>query len=412
MRQQIDQESLPPASGAISPSPRRFSVEVKEGGREILQSLVPDWTRLCNETGDEIFYRPEWIRCYLNAFAPDSAIVAITVWAEDQLRGLLPLVREPVRVSGLPVTRLTIPANLHTFRTGPAICCGDEGNLVLESLWKAMKTVPNWDMFDVSQVLDHSGVDRLFALAAGDGFPVTRKRTSQTLYLRVDGSADTAKPWIPELRSKFRSHLRRTRRQLEEQGKLEIKHFQVADPTALHAFYDLEGSGWKGAEGTAIKCDPRIRQFYDSIAAAAAEHDYLSIDLLELGGKAIAGHLGFNNRGHYCLVKAGYDETFRRYGPGQLLVNEILAQYRERRLHRFDFVGPATWDESRWASQRRTNYRVFIFRNNWYGHLLHTIRISARDSILRIAGKYDDESRPMELKSKPQGSEKEAGAEG
>ena len=83
------------------------------------------------------------------------------------------------------------------------------------------------------------------------------------------------------------------------------------------------------------------------------------------------GHFGFNLRGRYFLAKAGYDEAFRRHGPGQLLVNEILSQTRERGLREFDFVGPATWDESRWASARRTNYRVFIFRKSLYGALLY-----------------------------------------
>jgi hypothetical protein len=88
-------------------------------------------------------------------------------------------------------------------------------------------------------------------------------------------------------------------------------------------------------------------------------------------------------------------------------VNEVLSETPQRGLHEFDFVGPATWDESRWASERRTNYRVFIFRKNWYGSLLHAVRIYARDKIRRLIGDHADESAPLELKSKPQGSEKE-----
>jgi CelD/BcsL family acetyltransferase involved in cellulose biosynthesis len=171
----------------------------------------------------------------------------------------------------------------------------------------------------------------------------------------------------------------------------------------------LEASGWKGAEGTAIKCHPATRQFYDAVAQAAARDGYLSLDFLELNGKPIAGHFGFNLRGRYFLAKAGYDEAFRRHGPGQLLVNEILNQTHERGLREFDFVGPATWDESRWASARRTNYRVFIFRKSLYGALLYAARIASRDIVRKLLGRQEDESAPLELKSKPQGSEKEDG---
>lgn len=190
-----------------------------------------------------------------------------------------------------------------------------------------------------------------------------------------------------------------------------MKHYNAADPEALEKFYALEASGWKGAEGTAIKCDARTRQFYDAVAQAAARDGYLSLDLLELNGRPIAGHFAFNLRGRYFLAKAGYNEAFRRHGPGQLLVNEILSQTPQRGLHEFDFVGPATWDESRWASARRNNYRVFIFRKGLYGVLLYAARIAARDTVRKLLGRHEDESAPLELKSKPQGSEKESGSE-
>ncbi len=281
---------------------------------------------------------------------------------------------------------------------------------MLNALWQATKALPRWDLIDVANVVEGSGLDRFVALAQIDRYRTARKRTSQTLYLPIGASSadKSASPWLAGTRPKFRSHLRRAKRQLEEQGTLELKHYGVTDPEALEKFYALEASGWKGAEGTAIKCHPSTRQFYDAIAQAAARDGYLSLDFLELNGKPIAGHFGFNLRGRYFLAKAAYDEVFRRHGPGQLLVNEILSQTPQCGLHEFDFVGPATWDESRWASARRTNYRVFIFRKSLYGALLYASRIASRDIVRKLLGRQEDESAPLELKSKPQGSEKES----
>jgi CelD/BcsL family acetyltransferase involved in cellulose biosynthesis len=301
------------------------------------------------------------------------------------------------------------------LRASLTVCPGEEGEAALKALWQAAKSLPHWNIIDVANVVEGSGLDRMLQLARSDGYRTARKRTSQTLYLPINASASDKPapqpPWLAGTRPKFRSHLRRAMRQLEEQGTLALTHFNSADPEALEKFYTLEASGWKGAEGTAINCDPRTRQFYDAIAHAAARDGYLSLDFLELNGKPIAGHFGFNLHGRYFLAKAGYDEAFRRYGPGQLLVHEILSQTPERGLREFDFVGPATWDESRWASARRTNYRVFIFRKSLYGALLHAVRISARDALRSLLGRRGDESMPLELKSKPQGSEKESGAD-
>jgi CelD/BcsL family acetyltransferase involved in cellulose biosynthesis len=396
----------------------QLSVRVQSGGQELVEQIAGEWRRLCDESGDEeVFYRPEWAQAYLHAFDPKAEVIVISAWAGERMRGILPLVRQRAFVSGFPVATLTIPANVHSLRASLTVCPGQEGQSALHALWQATKKLPRWDLIDVANVVDGNGLDRLVALAAADAYRTARKRTSQTLYLPIDASANSTSdkapqpPWLAGTRPKFRSHLRRARRQLEEQGTLELKHYSAADPEALKKFYDLEASGWKGTEGTAIQCHPSTRQFYDAVAQAAARDGYLSLDFLELNGKPIAGHFGFNLRGRYFLAKAGYDEAFRRHGPGQLLVNEILGQTPQRGLREFDFVGPATWDESRWASARRTNYRMFIFRKSLYGALLHAARISARDAVRKLMGSQEDESAPIELKSRPQGSDKEQDAE-
>src|SRR5579864_650146 len=399
---------------------KQLSVRVQRGGTELIEHIAVEWRRLCDESGDEeVFYRPEWAQAYLQAFEPKADVILISAWAGERLRGILPLVRRRIIVGGLPIVKLTLPANVHSLRASLTVCPGEEGAAVLNALWQGTKDLPRWDTLDVANVVEGSGLDRMVALAQTEGYRTARKRTSQTLYLPIAASAASSAPdkagaqppWLAGTRPKFRSHLRRAKRQLEEQGTLELKHYSAADPEALEKFYALEASGWKGAEGTAIKCDPHTRQFYDAVAQAAARDGYLSLDFLELSGKPIAGHFGFNLRGRYFLAKAGYHEAFRRHGPGQLLVNEILSQTPQRGLREFDFVGPATWDESRWASARRTNYRVFIFRKGWYGALLYAARISARDAVRKLLGRQEDESAPLELKSRPQGSEKDPDAE-
>jgi CelD/BcsL family acetyltransferase involved in cellulose biosynthesis len=403
----------------------KLSVRVQRGGRELVEQIAGEWRRLCDESGDEeVFYRPEWAQAYLHAFEPNADVVLISAWTGDKMRGILPLVRRRTIISGLPAVQLALPANVHSLRASLTVCPGEEGSTVLKALWQAAKNLPHWDVLDVTNVVEGSSLDRLVAAAQADGYRTARKRTSQTLYLPIAISSDASPipstseksaaqpPWLAGTRPKFRSHLRRAKRQLEEQGTLEVKHYSAADPEALKKFYALEASGWKGTEGTAIKCHPATRQFYDAVAQAAARDGYLSLDFLELNGKPIAGHFGFNLRGRYFLAKAGYDEAFRRHGPGQLLVNEILSQTLERELREFDFVGPATWDESRWASARRTNYRVFIFRKSLYGALLYAARIAARDIARKLLGRHEDESAPLERKSKPQGSEKESATDG
>jgi hypothetical protein len=87
-------------------------------------------------------------------------------------------------------------------------------------------------------------------------------------------------------------------------------------------------------------------------------------------------------------------------------VQEVRNQSRERGIGELDFVGPATWDESRWASQRRTHFQILIFRKGWCGFALHRVRTMARRVFRLVMRRRTDENAPLELKSQPQGSEK------
>src|ERR1051326_1098605 len=198
----------------------QLSVRVQRGGPELVEQIAGEWQQLCDESGDEeVFYRPEWAQAYLQAFEPKADVTLISVWAGERLRGILPLVRRRITMSGLPVVQLTLPANVHSLRASLTVCPGQEGEAALQAIWQAAKTLPRWDVIDVSNVVGGSGLDRLIALAQADDYPTARKRTSQTLYLPIGASSSdkaAQPPWLAGTRPKFRSHLRRAKRQLEE----------------------------------------------------------------------------------------------------------------------------------------------------------------------------------------------------
>ena len=239
---------------------QKLAVRVQSGGAELLEGLAGDWRRLCDESGDEeIFYRPEWIQAYLLAFAAQARITLFQPGLATGCAPCCPCCASAAGLAACPRVCLTVPANVYCFRIGLPVCPGEEGEAALRAVWQAVKELPGWNVIDVSNVLEGNGIDRLADLARADGFPVARKRTSQTLYLPIVArKSSSAKPdaqpaWLAGTRPKFRSHLRRAHRQLEEQGTLALKHSSSADPEALERFYELEASGWKGAEGTAIQ---------------------------------------------------------------------------------------------------------------------------------------------------------------
>ena len=356
---------------------RSVSVRVDRGGIGVIDALAAEWRRLCDASPTlEPFYRPEWVRASVRAFHPDADLLVLSAWTGTRLRGILPLMWQKGLRGRLSLRCLRFPDSIHVARTGLAHCGGEEGHEAVRALWEAMKRVRGWDVIDLPFVVEGNGFDELAACALADGFRTVRRYMWHSLHVSVGWSKDEHPWWMAWTRPKFRSNLRRVRGHLVRRGELTLHHVATADPSALEAFFAIEGSGWKRKEGTAIACDPSVRQFYEEIARAAAQSGYLSLDFLELNGTPIAGHFGLCLNGRYMVLKAGYDERYHRYSPGQVLVHEILNS--SRGLNEFDFVGPATWDETRWARTRRTHYGISIFKRTVYGELAYLARFGAK----------------------------------
>jgi CelD/BcsL family acetyltransferase involved in cellulose biosynthesis len=390
---------------------QKIVVQCQTGQAEIIDALAPAWSRLCDELQDaEPFFRPEWTRACHLAFFPDSEVILLSAWSAERLVAVLPLMKERTWFSGLPVTRLGLVATVHSFRVGMVRREGAEGDEAVRAIWEAIRQIPEWDVFDIPYALEGGGLETLADEAREAGFPMARSRVWQSLHLPISPQVgmpkkDVQPPWLACTRPKFRANLRRARRQLEEQGALTLRHVIEADPEALEEFYALEASGWKGQQGTAILSNENTRLFYNEIAKVAAGNGYLCLDFLELNGKPIAAHYALNVGGRYFLAKAGYDERFHRYSPGQLLVSEILNETESRGLRELDFVGPATWDEGRWAVSRRDHFHIFIFRNSFYGAMLHFIRISGRTTFKALMRRATSDDADLPLLSQPQGGE-------
>src|SRR5438309_3439690 len=121
----------------------KLSIRVQRGGRELVEQIADEWRHLCDESGDEeVFYRPEWAQAYLQAFEPRAEVVITSAWAGERLRGILPLVRRRILMSGLPIVQLTLPANVHSLRASLTVCPGEEGAAVLNALWQALRKLP------------------------------------------------------------------------------------------------------------------------------------------------------------------------------------------------------------------------------------------------------------------------------
>jgi CelD/BcsL family acetyltransferase involved in cellulose biosynthesis len=237
-------------------------------------------------------------------------------------------------------------------------------------------------LLEFRDVPEGGTISALVGAARDRGVPTAQVPMHRNPYVPIPlDPADLQK--LP-VNKKLRSQLRGIRREIAEKGHLQLKRVSEADPAVLERFYELESAGWKGSEGSAIKCSPQLRQFYAEISQAAERFGYLCIYSLELNGELLASHFGLSHRGRYFSPKIAYNEKFRQYAPGHLIVSEIVQDCASRGISEYDIIGVEDDWKMKWTSEARPKFKYLVFRPGLPGSLAHALRFRVRPLVKKL----------------------------
>lgn len=381
-------------------------------GRDAFNALEREWNAALSQgPRDEPMLRHEWVRAWIENFAPSSRLRVFLAREGRALQAALPLVESRERSADtcfVPMTTWSLPCNDHSQRGGMLL--GPRGREALPALFARVVREPGWDRLRLRDLPEGAPEWDLKDLAEGHGHPCGVWISLRSPYLTLPGAPAApaagkgarGKPQPAKgqkgapspaqddpryaavearLDAKFRANLRRRRRKLAELGPLAYRVLDGKDAAALDAaladFYAVESSGWKGRGGTAIAQRPELVGFYTQLARDAARRGALALGLLESQGKPVAAHLSLLHAGRAYLLKVGYDEALREYSPGQQLASDALRDACARGLSEFDFLGPDMPWKDDWEPALRTHAWLTIFRPTRAGLLVHGARDTA-----------------------------------
>jgi CelD/BcsL family acetyltransferase involved in cellulose biosynthesis len=165
--------------------------------------------------------------------------------------------------------------------------------------------------------------------------------------------------------------------------------------------FRVEASGWKGAAGTAIDSRPETRRFYRDVARWARRRGVLRIPVLRLDGEVVAGEIAILDGGRHLGLKAGFDERFARFGPGMLLLYEVIREDFELGLGTFDFLGDdADW-KARWSTGRYELIRLQAFAPTPMGLAQLAAQRSGRPAVHRLREAADGIRARLRMRTRP-----------
>jgi CelD/BcsL family acetyltransferase involved in cellulose biosynthesis len=362
--------------------PRSMAAEsITDAARFV--AMQNEWNELAETTGAPPFCRHEFIRSYLDNFAPEAGLqIGCARDRSGRLSAVLPLIASRGSIRGFPVRQLEAPANVHSLRFDLIDRDGADG---ASTVFEGLARNPKWDVIRISDVPEDGKAWRLYRRAQSCGFPTGAWESQRSPYLLLPASHEEL---MRGLRGKFKANLHRRKRRLAETGRVTVEHLrgESFSESDLETCFDIERRGWKGRQGSAVTQSRAVHGFHREIFRTPWFRERLSVFILKVAGNPIAFHYGHTVDGVFSLVMTSYDEAYREFGPGHILTDEVLADCISKRLREFDFLGCDLPWKLDWTDRVRSHHWLFIFRDSLKGRILKQMKFDwARAARLLLA---------------------------
>jgi CelD/BcsL family acetyltransferase involved in cellulose biosynthesis len=300
---------------------------------------------------------------WLEQFAPRANFVALAVEQDGQLVAALPLVqRRLARV----VSAGSLPCNTWCWAGDLLLdlTCDVPGALAV--LMEEIRRLA-WPLLwlDAIPLEDTRWQHFLAALDVAGLNHVQRERFRIGRVGIVEQLDNNWEAYEQAWTGNHRRHMRKALRRADEAGGVELDlrrpHSAQELETLLREGFEVEHRSWKGSEGSSVIARPEIWNFYLRQATQLAHWGNLELAFLRYQGKAIAFEYGWSVQGVYYTPKAGFDDEYAQFSPGQLL-RYLLLKESFGRADRWvvDFLGPLCEATARWSTQTYPICRLMV----------------------------------------------------
>lgn len=367
-----------------------FQAEILIGGTEIIEQVFDEWARLCEEGAcNEPFFRHEWFACFIKNF--EKEIIILTVRRGGKLRAVLPFVKKPGKLHGVPARKLQGVFNPNTPRFD-LIHGSDESERseIIEAVWKEIKKLSSWDAAEFRLVKIDSWLNDLLTLARSENYRAGIWEMEGAPFVTLPQGDDKEKlieDYFRSLSKNRRQVLGKKLRRLEKLGKVEFVLTRGYSPELIQKYFELEAKSWKSRAGTDVAADPKAARLHDDFARAAAEKNALFIHELNLDGKTIAMYISIMYDSQTIGWKMSFDEEYGDFSPGNLLFREVLNNCIRNDSPEIDQLSPATSNKKLWASGEREHAAFYIFQPGVFGSLLWKWKFSVISRLRKIKNK-------------------------
>jgi CelD/BcsL family acetyltransferase involved in cellulose biosynthesis len=303
---------------------------------EQLAAVIEDYTRPEEaNTSAMIFHNLRWMRAWWRGFGNRVEVFAPVVFQGNAVVGILPLVRQgtSIRFLGMP------GADYGDILCRPAIAPE-----VTAAALRTLLHLEGWNTCRLDHLRDNSEIVRCAMHLPADirsHLNLLRMARRSALVLREGRDAVIA----ATLR---KPTLRRHRNKLYRTGEVRFRHLELRDDVhrLLPTLFQQHIARRAVAGESSQFLGPEWRNFYAALVDELDLRGQLRFSVLELDGRPIACHFGFECNGTLIVYKPTFDVDYWDLSPGDVLLSELLAYARDRALDEVDFtIGAEAYKE-------------------------------------------------------------------
>jgi CelD/BcsL family acetyltransferase involved in cellulose biosynthesis len=367
-----------------------------------LRSAAADWDDLWlrSDTANPAA-RAQVIALWVDCFHPGVRFRALAVEQNGKLVAALPLFGRP-RLKGL-VPCGSLPGSCWGGGEMLLVDSDCDRDAVMSKIVGALGRLP-WPILSLGLVSPES--------PRWSGFVAAAERAGLSTSIQTEdriGQIAIQHDWpayLARLKGDHRRSKMRYARKLAEAGggTLEIGIPRSPDEIEplLHRAFEVEDRSWKGEQGSSVLKQPGVFEYYCREARLLAEYGHVELAFLQHRGQTIAANYGWTAKGVYYTVKLGYDQTFARYGPGQLMIMALLERlHADRGTRLVDFIGPLRSFHADWATSSYPVGRLIVATPHLLGGSMFRALVQWKPRVKRFQQRVAAASRALLRTTRP-----------
>ena len=340
----------------------------------VFKKLKTTWNDLASRQGhDTPFLSHEWFMLWMDHFLNDDSLLILLLCKEDIVLTIAPFLVTEETFCSIKITKLQLIGNAYSpvrnfiFRHHDKI---SKKIYLRHNISYLLTHFRSWDLIDLSPIASD---DETFFILQNLIRACKRMYTDQVdlAHWYLDKIDYAGEDYLSRRSKNIKSELRRRRHKLETLGDLEFRVIRNGNEIDKYMdyYYDVYARSWKGKE----KIGPT---FHRALARLAAEKGWLRLAFLFLNGTPIASQFRIVFNDTCFFLKTAYDRQYRKYGPGIIMLADMIKYVIDVDHVRVIDFGPGDEPYKRsWASQKREMKKIIIFNNTLKGRFLALLRL-------------------------------------